>query len=458
MQRSCSTAAVCAPAVCPDRTGHRMGRDCRLLVARLPAPATIRILDLSDRTITDLVVLKAPESLDSPPRWSPDGTTIAFDILLAGDRDLAAGSLIATVPAAGGGDARITSFELFAAYPDWSPDGGRLAYNTYSLTSVQLPPNSAIRTVRPDGSDPRTVTPTASRLRLGEARWSSDGTELFGVAIVHGTSPRLTRINASTGTVTVLDIAGREPAPRADADAGFRSSQPDSSRLPGSQGDHPMLRSLKRLVLWRPASSCLRWHCRLGARCTARRPLRAAYESLRRIRCRCPTRCGRSAPTTSTGTRRSPTRTVTSRSSTRRARSTSSRVRRPTTGQVLLRLFQQLGSAPERRRRLRRPGDQPYAAGVVLPRIDVFPGNAERHDRRPVDPLGDHAGRVVGLGVSDAFGASVVLPGELPEPVHQGARLGALTRWPATSKVTDSVPALPASELLERHPASLEAG
>ena len=206
--RGLCPGGLSGPDWSPD--GSRLSFACRTA----SGTSSIRILDLSDRTITDLVVLKAPESLDSPPRWSPDGTTIAFDILLAGDRDLAAGSLIATVPAAGGGDARITSFNSFAAYPDWSPDGGRLAYNTYSLTSVQLPPNSAIRTVRPDGSDPRTVTPAASRLRLGEARWSSDGTELFGVAIVHGTPPRLTRIDASTGTVTVLDIAGREPAPR----------------------------------------------------------------------------------------------------------------------------------------------------------------------------------------------------------------------------------------------------
>jgi len=206
--RGLCPGGLSGPDWSPDRS--RLSFACRTA----SGTSSIRILDLSDRTITDLVVLKAPESLDSPPRWSPDGTTIAFDILLAGDRDLAAGSLLATVPAAGGAVERIASFDSFAAYPDWSPDGGRIAFNTYSLNAVQLPPNSAIRTVRPDGSDSRPVTPDASRLRLGEARWSSDGTELFGVGSVHATPPRLTRIDASTGSVAVLDIAGREPAPR----------------------------------------------------------------------------------------------------------------------------------------------------------------------------------------------------------------------------------------------------
>ena len=206
--RGLCPGGLSGPDWSPDRS--RLSFACRTA----SGTSSIRILDLSGRTITDLVVLKAPESLDSPPRWSPDGTTLAFDILLAGPADVSTGALLATVPAAGGPINRITTFDSFAVYPDWSPDGGRLAFSPNGITPSMALSGSEVRTVHPDGSDPQPLTPTDSRLQLGEARWSSDGTELFGVALVHGAPPQLARIEASTGAISVIDITGRAPAPR----------------------------------------------------------------------------------------------------------------------------------------------------------------------------------------------------------------------------------------------------
>ena len=241
--RGLCPGGLSGPDWSPDRS--RLSFACRTA----SGTSSIRILDLSDRTITDLVVLKAPESLDSPPRWSPDGTTIAFDILLAGDRDLAAGSLIATVPAAGGGDARITSFDSFAAYPDWSPDGGRLAYNTYSLTSVQLPrefgdqDGSPRRLGSADG-DPGRLSPPPRRSPLVLGR---DG------AVWRGHRPRHAAAAHADRRVDRHCHGPRHrrtgAGPAADALTPLPIKPTDSSRLPGSQGDYPMFRSLKRLVL-----------------------------------------------------------------------------------------------------------------------------------------------------------------------------------------------------------------
>ena len=206
--RGLCPSGLSGPEWSPD--GSRMSLVCRTDAGT----SSIRLLDLSDRTIADVVVLHAPESLANPPRWSPDGTTLAFDILHAGEADGPAGSILATVPAAGGAIERITTFDSFAADPDWAPDGGRLAFSTSNLTPSVDVVGSAVRTVRPDGSDPQSLTPANSRLQFGEARWASDGAELFGVAFVHGTPPHLARIDALTGSASATQITARAPAPR----------------------------------------------------------------------------------------------------------------------------------------------------------------------------------------------------------------------------------------------------
>ena len=61
---------------------------------------------------------------DSQPRWSPDGTQLAF-VSARGDKP----QIYLLPTAAPGGEARaLTSMENGAHSPDWSPDGGRIAF------------------------------------------------------------------------------------------------------------------------------------------------------------------------------------------------------------------------------------------------------------------------------------------------------------------------------------------
>lgn len=66
---------------------------------------------------------------DTSPRWSPDGTTLAF--LRSGDGQTAQ---VAVIPVRGGEARTVTSFDLGVEAVEWSPDGQRLAVVAVTYT------------------------------------------------------------------------------------------------------------------------------------------------------------------------------------------------------------------------------------------------------------------------------------------------------------------------------------
>ncbi|WP_406416469.1 amidohydrolase family protein [Streptomyces sp. NBC_00873] len=100
------------------------------------------------------------EATNASAALSPDGRTIAFDLL----------NLLWTVPAAGGEATRLTDIEQEATEPDFSPDGKRIVFVSYTDGNFHL------WLMNTDGTGLRRLTTGTADHR--EPRFSPDGTRI----------------------------------------------------------------------------------------------------------------------------------------------------------------------------------------------------------------------------------------------------------------------------------------
>jgi Tol biopolymer transport system component len=98
-------------------------------------------------------IVKHPQSGDNDPRFSPDGSHVAFMRLVKGNGLWS----IHTVNVATGVERSLTRKQLsatqFDAVPEWSGDGRKLIFWTVDLKKVQF----SITTIKPDGSQRETA-------------------------------------------------------------------------------------------------------------------------------------------------------------------------------------------------------------------------------------------------------------------------------------------------------------
>jgi dipeptidyl aminopeptidase/acylaminoacyl peptidase len=181
----------------------------------------IWIIDAQTGQATPLTACEVYDEVE--PRWSPDGSQIAFCSNRSADPDLdpdAVDLFLAPVQAGGrpveGGELRKVETPLGPkSDPSWSPDGTRLAYlgsqgreRWWSNTSLWVVPVSGggqarnLTAAHDLHASSNTINDLPGGLPMTSPTWSADGRRLFFLVSRHGST-----------VLQALDVEGSDPGP-----------------------------------------------------------------------------------------------------------------------------------------------------------------------------------------------------------------------------------------------------
>ena len=150
--------------------------------------SSVAVLDLASMAFTPLDKVAWPGFMDDPPRWSPDGKSLAFAIQHWDPTNtFLDGSLVATISVDGGKEHRLTTSDTFMSAPDWSPDGTELVMNSYDLGNASdLNEPSNLYAIKPDGTGLHQLTHSSidGSMKIGQPRWDPDGKRIL-VAVMN---------------------------------------------------------------------------------------------------------------------------------------------------------------------------------------------------------------------------------------------------------------------------------
>jgi TolB protein len=138
------------------------------------------------------------KSGDDDPEFSPDGTLIAYNHIVDGDKGL---SELWVMRADGTQPRRLTDSSTGASHPHWSPDGTRILF-----TQHDDGPGQSLREplwiIDLAGGSPRPLTDPKDPGESWEGKWSPDGTQIVFKYHVSGWDHNELRLVNADGTDT----------------------------------------------------------------------------------------------------------------------------------------------------------------------------------------------------------------------------------------------------------------
>jgi Tol biopolymer transport system component len=196
--RGSPIADIPAAAVNPSISRPMRGQPARLAFQTIARDVDIHMMDLEVPLVNDTIESKPFSNstrIESQPRFSPDGSRIAFASYRSG------GPEIWIARRDGSGLQQITSLgapELFIG--GWSPDGARIAFD------APIAGNDDVFVVGADGGHLRQLTSEPSV--DGVPSWSGDGRWIYFLSTRAGAIPDIWRVSPDGGPATRMTRNG----------------------------------------------------------------------------------------------------------------------------------------------------------------------------------------------------------------------------------------------------------
>lgn len=175
-----------------------------------PAGSTLQVIDVTSLEVR-VVVSSAPGEILDNARWSPDGSSIVFQIDHFDSSGNETALFIATASLADGAVSRLTAGDMFGSYPDWNRIDGRIAFVTFDLGAFEsLPAGAAsnLYTIAPDGSGLAQLTDLpANGARVTQPTWTLNGAGVLVTAVSEDGLRTPAVVPGSGGTAIPLGVS-----------------------------------------------------------------------------------------------------------------------------------------------------------------------------------------------------------------------------------------------------------